>query len=270
MEDRAAARLALRPHPPFVQFDDAARDSQSEPRTHERRDTGRRTPIETPENRFQLRRWNSRPIVAYGEMNLGGGGRAADDDVRTLRGIAVGVGQDIDDDLLQAARITLAREGRGEVHFQCLPLLREQGRDGYGRVLDDDAQIEGLAIEAQHARLDLIEGEQIVNHHAEIFRVVPDIAQQVRLARLKPRQGARLEHAKPGPGGGERREQLVGDRRDKIGAYLIERRQSLGFGPNLTGRVMFQRKPARDDSHASPNQTEHDEAGNELANIPRG
>ena len=80
----------------------------------------------------------------------------------------------------------------------------------------------GVTGSAERARLELIEGEQIVDLQPEAVDIAAGIGQQLRFIGAQMISRARLEQTEPGPDGRQRRLQVVGDRGDEVAAQALQ------------------------------------------------
>ncbi len=89
----------------------------------------------------------------------------------------VSVGQQVDEHLRKPPGVTFHGQQLGQVSLQDLPLLLHQRVYHRYGICNGGAQVEWLAIETQRASLELIQGEEIVNKHAEALDAAPSVGE---------------------------------------------------------------------------------------------
>ena len=277
---------ALGPDPPTVEFDERLRDRQPQPEAPRPRVEA----TEALEDRPQLPGGAAGASIVHREEDFIPRDPTGERDPRAHGGVLVGVGQQVHHHPLQPPRVPLIRQRLGDVDRERLALLLDQRVDRRQRLEDDGPQVEGLAVEAPGARLELIEGEQLVDLPVEPLDVAPDVVQQVPLGGLEPVGHAQLEQADPGPGRGEGGAQVVGDRRDEVPPQPVQLHEPFGLQPVSQGRrllpqpgdeealvdiadrlrrLLLQRQPPGQEGHADREEGQHGDPGDQQAAVDR-
>ncbi len=169
--------------------------------------------------------------------------------------------------MLKSSRVALHGQQFGQVGFQHLFLLLDHRVHRRQRVGNDGSKVERLAIKLEGARLELIQGEEVVDEDAKTLDAAARVSQQFPLLGPQLLHSACLEHAQPRAGRGERRAQLVGDRRDEVCPEPVQFLQPLSLTTDQLGGLLLQRQPSRQDRHADPEHHEQDQPSTYLSQI---